>query len=87
MPIRLLDQFSRSYPPAAIFLIGLVGWLVLGLLVALLTPPLIRWLSRRARLEAEEIVIAIVRWPLVALIVLYGLLDAWRRADANLVEK
>jgi len=59
------------------FLATVLAWVVIALAVYLAFTYVLRWLSRRISGEIDDVIIAILRKPLVALIIVFGTLNSF----------
>lgn len=60
--------------------LSLAFWLALTAVALVLTRLLLRWVTRSSRTRADDVLIGIVRRPLVVLVFSYGMLHSWEVA-------
>ena len=62
------------------FLINMAAWVIIALLVYYATCLLIRYVTRHTRTRIDDLIIGLIRKPLLILLVAYGLLHSWELA-------
>ncbi len=80
IPVTPPDWLTFAATPMGTLLINLAAWVLITLLVYWLLVALIRRLAKRTRSKLDDTLVRIVRRPLIALVLSYGVLDAWQRA-------
>ena len=78
--IRLSDGLHPLGTPLGVFLINLIAWVLIALAVYQVSLYLIRYGTRRIPTRIDDLVIGIVRGPLLVLLVALGFVRSWERA-------
>jgi len=66
--------------PLASFLLTWLGWLAITALVYYVVCIVVQRTTRNTRTHVDDVIIGIVRWPLIAALVSYGVLHSWEVA-------
>ncbi len=80
LDLTLPDSLRFAATPPAVFITNLVVWILIALAVSHLTRLLVQRVLRRSATQIDDILIGIIRRPLVLLLVANGLLQSWRIA-------
>lgn len=78
--VTLPDWLTFAATPLGALLANLAVWILITLLIYWLLVVLIRRLVKRTRTKLDDTLVRILRRPLIALVLSYGVLDAWQRA-------
>lgn len=66
--------------PLTSFILTWLGWLVITALVYYVVCVVVQRATRNTRTRIDDLIIAILRWPLIAALASYGLLHSWEIA-------
>lgn len=67
------------------FLIMVIIWLIIGAIAIGLVIPILHWIASKTETKYDDMVLDIIRFPTMALIVMYGLVDSLSQLDLNAV--
>ena len=76
LPDRLDNNYGR-------FLITVVIWLFIALVALFVLDPVIRWAVQGTETQIDDIILGIIRRPILILIILYGLVDSLERLELS----
>jgi small-conductance mechanosensitive channel len=80
LEIKLPAWLNFAAHPLGMFLVNLFGWVIIALLVYYLTYLLIKYATRHTRTRIDDLIIGLIRKPLLTLLVAYGILRSWELA-------
>jgi MscS family membrane protein len=63
------------------FLIMVLIWVMIGAIALGVVIPILRWIAGKTETKYDDIVLDIIRVPLIALVILYGLVDSLSQLD------
>ncbi len=72
--------------PLGVFVIQLTYWIAIGVMVIFLLSPVTKRFTKRTKTEIDDIILGIVRGPLLILIILFGIinsLETLKRTEKN----
>lgn len=80
MHLELPGWLGFAAGPIAVFAANLIAWAVIALLARLVLRLSVRYVTRRSTTQLDDLIVSIVRRPLVLLIIAYGFLSSWELA-------
>jgi len=78
--VTLPDWLEFAATPPGTFLVNLLAWFLITLAVYVLVATLIRRFTRHSRTRIDDLLLRIVRRPLVILTLSYGAISSWQRS-------
>ncbi|UCH89693.1 MAG: mechanosensitive ion channel [Thermoplasmata archaeon] len=58
------------------FLLTLLSWLIIGIITLFVLDPVVRAIVKKSETQLDDIILSIIRKPVLILIILYGLIDS-----------
>jgi small-conductance mechanosensitive channel len=88
---KIFNYFKNPLPPPlnnefGVFLIDILAWLGISAIVICIVDPLARRLTRKSKNKIDNIVLSIIRIPLLILIFLYGFITSLNALDKYIPE-
>jgi small-conductance mechanosensitive channel len=86
---RVLELFSNPLPPPldnewGVFLLDVLIWLIISVAVLLVIIPFLKKVGTRTKTGIDDIIIRIIRAPLVVLLFLYGAIQSLSALDRHI---
>jgi len=80
LEVNLPNWLGFAATPLGTFLINVVAWVIIALLVYYATCLLIKYVTRYTHTRIDDLIISLIRKPLLILLVAYGILRSWELA-------
>ncbi len=71
--VSLPEQLDNNYGR---FLVYVLFWIIIGVIVLFILDPVIRGLTRKTKTKIDDMILDIIRKPVLALIILYGIVQS-----------
>lgn len=77
LDLKLPAWLGFAATPLGMFLVNLIAWGIIALVVYYATSLLIKYATRHTRTRIDDLIIGLIRKPLLTLLTAYGILRSW----------
>jgi small-conductance mechanosensitive channel len=88
---RVMGWFDNPLPDPldnewGVFLLTILVWLGISILIIIILDPFVKALTKKTKTEVDDIVLRIIRTPVLVLVFLYGVVNSLRILDEHIPE-
>jgi small-conductance mechanosensitive channel len=88
---RVMDLFDNPLPEPldkewGVFLLTIVMWFVISIIIIIILDPFVKAFTKKTKTEVDDIILRIIRTPLLVLVFFFGVVDSLRILEEHIPE-